>query len=29
MTFLTRFERWDPFEELTTLRNRWTGSGRA
>lgn len=22
MTFLTRFERWDPFEELTTLRNR-------
>lgn len=28
MTFLTRFERWDPFEELTTLRERmdrlWT-----
>lgn len=28
MTFLTRFERWEPFEELTTLRNRmdrlWT-----
>lgn len=28
MTFLTRFERWDPFEELTTLRDRmdrlWT-----
>lgn len=22
MTFLTRFERWDPLEELTTLRNR-------
>jgi len=22
MTFLTKFERWDPFEELTTLRNR-------
>lgn len=22
MTFLTRFERWDPFEELTTLRTR-------
>lgn len=22
MTFLTRFERWDPFEEMTTLRNR-------
>ena len=22
MTFLTRFERWDPFEELTTLRSR-------
>lgn len=22
MTFLTRFERWDPFEELNTLRNR-------
>lgn len=22
MTLLTRFERWDPFEELTTLRNR-------
>ena len=22
MTFLTRFERWDPFDELTTLRNR-------
>ena len=21
MTFLTRFERWDPFDELTTLRN--------
>lgn len=28
MTFLTKFERWDPFDELTTLRNRmdrlWT-----
>lgn len=28
MTFLTRFDRWDPFDELTTLRNRmdrlWT-----
>jgi len=28
MTFLTKFERWDPFEELATLRNRmdrlWT-----
>jgi HSP20 family protein len=28
MTFLTKFDRWDPFEELTTLRNRmdrlWT-----
>jgi len=28
MTFLTRFERWDPFEEMTALRNRmdrlWT-----
>ena len=28
MTLLTRFERWDPFEELTTLRDRmdrlWT-----
>lgn len=28
MTFLTRFERWDPVDELTTLRNRmdrlWT-----
>jgi HSP20 family protein len=22
MSFLTRFERWDPFDELTTLRNR-------
>jgi HSP20 family protein len=22
MTFLTRFERWDPFDELSTLRNR-------
>lgn len=22
MTFLTRFDRWDPFEELTTLRGR-------
>lgn len=22
MSLLTRFERWDPFEELTTLRNR-------
>lgn len=22
MTFLTKFDRWDPFEELTTLRNR-------
>lgn len=22
MTMLTRFERWDPFEELTNLRNR-------
>jgi len=22
MTFLTKFERWDPFEELTSLRNR-------
>lgn len=22
MTFLTRFDRWDPFEEMTTLRNR-------
>ena len=22
MTFLTRFERWDPFEEMTVLRNR-------
>jgi len=22
MTFLTRFERWDPFEELTSLRTR-------
>lgn len=22
MTFLTRFERWDPFEELTALRTR-------
>jgi HSP20 family protein len=22
MTFLTRFERWEPFEELSTLRNR-------
>lgn len=22
MTFLTRLERWDPFDELTTLRNR-------
>lgn len=22
MTFLTRFERWDPFDELTTLRSR-------
>src|SRR5688500_9565892 len=22
MTLLTRFERWDPFEELTTLRTR-------
>jgi HSP20 family protein len=22
MSFLTKFERWDPFEELTTLRNR-------
>lgn len=22
MNFLTRFERWDPFEEMTTLRNR-------
>jgi len=22
MTFLTRFERWDPFEELTSLRSR-------
>ena len=28
MTFLTRFDRWEPFDELTTLRNRmdrlWT-----
>jgi HSP20 family protein len=28
MTFLTKFDRWDPFDELTTLRNRmdrlWT-----
>jgi len=28
MTFLTRFERWDPFDELSALRNRmdrlWT-----
>lgn len=28
MTFLTKFERWDPFEEINTLRNRmdrlWT-----
>ncbi|HEX6098721.1 MAG TPA: Hsp20/alpha crystallin family protein [Thermoanaerobaculia bacterium] len=28
MTFLTKFDRWEPFEELTTLRNRmdrlWT-----
>jgi HSP20 family protein len=28
MSFLTKFERWDPFEEMTTLRNRmdrlWT-----
>ncbi|MEO8379391.1 MAG: hypothetical protein ABI779_06985 [Acidobacteriota bacterium] len=28
MTMLTRLERWDPFNELTTLRNRmdrlWT-----
>jgi HSP20 family protein len=22
MNFLTKFERWDPFEEMTTLRNR-------
>ena len=22
MTFLTKFDRWDPFEELSTLRNR-------
>ena len=22
MTFLTRFERWDPIDEMTTLRNR-------
>lgn len=22
MTFLTKFDRWDPFDELTTLRNR-------
>lgn len=22
MTFLTKFERWDPFDELSTLRNR-------
>lgn len=22
MTLMTRFDRWDPFEELTTLRNR-------
>jgi HSP20 family protein len=22
MTFLTKFERWDPFDELATLRNR-------
>ena len=22
MTFLTSFERWDPFDEMTTLRNR-------
>ena len=22
MTFLTRFDRWDPFEEMNTLRNR-------
>jgi HSP20 family protein len=22
MTFLTKFERWDPFDELTALRNR-------
>ena len=22
MSFLTKFERWDPFEEMTTLRNR-------
>ena len=22
MTFLTRLERWDPFDEMTTLRNR-------
>ena len=22
MTFLTKFDRWEPFEELTTLRNR-------
>ena len=22
MTFLTKFDRWDPFEEMTTLRNR-------
>lgn len=22
MNFLTKFERWDPFDELTTLRNR-------
>ncbi len=28
MTFLTKFDRWDPFDEITTLRNRmdrlWT-----
>ena len=22
MTFLTKFDRWDPFDEMTTLRNR-------
>lgn len=22
MTFLTRFERWDPFDEMSMLRNR-------
>ena len=31
MSFMTKFERWDPFDELTTLRNRmdrlWTRFG--